>query len=155
MTLTDFETGESYEVTQPLPLLTSVEGKEAARIAIREKVLNGEINPLEVYRQAKLMELLIEEIKKDPDILDAAQSERDKYGKEKPKINGAVVDNGSKTTYDYASCGDPVYDKLKEDIKAREAFLKAIPAGGTVDPETGLLIQPPVQKISNFITVKI
>jgi hypothetical protein len=125
------------------------------KLSIREQVLEGELNPLEFYRRAKLIVECFEELKKDPDILELAHQERAKWGKEKPSINGSIVDTSSKTTYDYESTGDPVYQELKEKLKQREAFLKAIPSGGTVDPETGQLLMPPVTKISNFITVKI
>jgi hypothetical protein len=117
--------------------------------------MEGTINPLEFYRRAKLIEQCIDELKKDADVFDCATTERAKWGKEKPVVNGAVVDTGSRTTYDYESCNDSVYNKLKEDLKAREAYLKALPSQGAVDPDTGELIMPPVKKISEFITVKI
>jgi hypothetical protein len=123
--------------------------------SVKESILEGHLNPLDFYRRAKLIIDAIESLKKDQDIFDCAEQERAKYGKEKPNVNGSVVDISSRTTYDYESCEDPVYQELKEKLKAREAFLKNIPAGGVADPETGQIIQPPVQKISQFVTVKI
>lgn len=147
------EAFELFEAAKALPTLA--EKRDLFRQSVRDQILNGYMNPLEFYRQAKIVADVIDELKKDPDILDCAQTERLKFGKEKPVVNGAVVDTGSKTTYDYESTGDPVYQELKKKLKDREAFLKAIPAGGIIDPETGQLLMPPVQKISNFITVKV
>lgn len=151
----DFLTPEQPELVLPDTVLQ----KEQFRSTLKNKIVNGEVNPLEFYRQAKLFTDLIEDLKKDADIFDCAQTERLKYGKEKPVINGSVVDISSRSTPDYNSCNDPVYDELKEKIKAREQFLKAIPKEGLIvtDPETGetKTIFPPVFKETTFVTVKI
>jgi predicted DNA-binding protein YlxM (UPF0122 family) len=153
---TDQERQEGHDYYEAcLSLSTMAEKKELVYKSVKDQIVSGYLNPLEFYRQAKVIGDVIEALKKDPDIFDCAWTEREKYGKEKPTINGATVDTSQRTTYDYASCGDPVYDKLKEDLKAREKFLQALPNTGTVDPETGLLIKAPVQKISTFITVKL
>lgn len=128
---------------------------EHFKASIKESILEGTLNPLSFYRDIKLMQDCLEDLKKDPDIFDCAYSERQKYGKEKPSINGSVVDIQSRSTPDYNSCGDPVYNELKEKIKAREQFLKNLPPEGTVDPETGVFIKPPVVKESQYVTVKI
>jgi hypothetical protein len=147
------EAYEYFEAAKAFP--TIAEKKELVYKSIKDQILSGYLNPLEFYRQAKVIIDTVEALKKDPDVFDCAWTEREKYGKEKPKVNGAVIDNGQRTTYDYASCDDPVYNELKEKLKAREKFLQNIPAAGTVDPETGLLIKAPVQKVSTFITVKL
>lgn len=143
------------EPTDELVMPTSSFQKELFRQSVKDKIMNGTLNPLEFYRQAKLMSDCIDDLKKDPDILDCAHSEVLKYGKEKPSVNGAIVTMSSRSTPEYSTCGDPVYDELKEKLKAREQFLKSLPSEGTVDPGTGLLIKPPVTRESSFITVKI
>lgn len=142
-----------FEACSAFP--TIAEKKDLVYKSIKDQIVTGYMNPLEFYRQAKIIIDVVEALKKDPDIFDCAWTERDKYGKEKPKINGAVIDKGQRTTYDYASCEDPTYNELKTLLKDREKFLQSLPASGTVDPETGLLIKAPVQNISTFITVKI
>lgn len=145
--------------TLELILPDTVLQKELFRASIKDKVMSGSLNPLEFYRQAKLITDCIDDLKKDSDIFDCAQTERLKYGKEKPVINGSVVDISSRSTPDYNSCGDPVYDDLKERLKAREQFLKSLPKEGLIvtDPETGetKTIFPPIFKETSFITVKI
>lgn len=135
--------------------LSSVsEKKELFKQVIKDQVLNGYLNPLEFYRQAKIITECIDELKKDSDIYECAYTEREKYGKEKPKINGSVIDHGSRQTFDYKSCNDSEWNRLKEELSKREAFLKNVPPEGTVDPKTGELIMPPSIKVSNFFTVK-
>jgi hypothetical protein len=146
---------ENVKANYKVNLPATLEQKELFKETIREKILEGKLNPLEFYRQAKIIVESVEELKKDSQIFECASTEIAKYGKEKPTINGAVVTPGSKSTYDYESTGDPVWKELKEKIQEREKFLKAIPSGGTVDPDTGLLLQPPTVKVSEFITVKL
>jgi predicted DNA-binding protein YlxM (UPF0122 family) len=142
-----------YEASMSMP--TMAEKKELVFKSVKDQIMSGYLNPLEFYRQAKIVIDTVEALKKDPDIFDCAFTERAKYGKEKPVVNGSTVDTSQRTTYDYASCEDSVYEELKEKLKAREKFLQSLPAAGTVDPETGAFIKAPVQKISTFITVKI
>lgn len=143
-----------------VPLLpTSLVQKEALRFSVKHDIMEGTLNPLEFYRRAKLITDVIEELKKDSEIFSCAEEERKKYGKEKPVINGSVIDTGSKTTYDYSVCNDPELERLKEQVKRREAFLKSLPKEGFKypHPETGEQIEvfPPAEKVSEFITVKI
>lgn len=153
---TEQEKKEAYEYAEAVRALPTIaDKKDLVKKSLKDQILSGYMNPLEFYRQAKVIADVIEDLKKDPEIFDAAYSERLKYGKEKPSINGSIVDVSTRTTYDYASCGDPVYDELKEKIKDREKFLKALPETGTVDPETGVFIKAPIAKESQFFTVKI
>jgi hypothetical protein len=150
------EAHEYFEAAMSFP--TMAEKKDLVFKSIKDQILNGNLNPLEFYRQAKVIIDTVEALKKDPDVFDCAWTEREKYGKEKPKVNGSVIDTGQRTTYDYESTGDPVYMRLKEELKQREAFLKAVKEEMTiVDTESGdtITIKPPVQKVSTFITVKI
>lgn len=150
------EAHEYFEACQAFPTLA--EKKELVFKSIKEQILTGYLNPLEFYRQAKAIIDTVEALKKDPDIFDCAWTEREKYGKEKPVINGSVIDSGQRTTYDYESTGDHVYQRLKEELKQREAFLKTIKEEMIiVDPKTGegITVKPPVQKVSTFITVKL
>ena len=155
---TEQEEREAYDQYQALTSLQTVADKaEIFKRSMRDQILSGHTNPLEFYRQAKIVAEAIEELKKDPDILDCAVTERQKWGKEKATVNGSVMDVQQRTTYDYDSCGDPVYDKLKKEVKEREAFLKAIkePTTLVMDGGEAVTIMPPTQKISQFITVKI
>lgn len=105
-------------------------------------------NPLEVAEKIKVMEEIIEGVKKDKRYKDYALDEIAKYGKE-----GYVSPNGVKIEqmtaggkYDFSKCEDIVWQELNfklqsitEQLKAREAFLKTLPPFGLVvtDQETG------------------
>lgn len=140
---------------RPVSLPASMEERNILEQSIKEKIISGNLNPLEFYRVAKLLDEMIDRLKKDSDIFGAAADEVKLWGKEKPVINGSVIDTGSRTTYDYDSCNDSVYNRLKEQIKEREKYLKALPPQGAADPETGEVVLPPTKKVSEFITVKI
>lgn len=137
--------------------LTSFKVQDAVAFkqSMKESILSGQTNPLEFYATAKLLTDAIDEVKKDNEVMDCAFDEVAKYGKEKAVINGSVIAQGSRTIFDYTSCGDSVYNELKEKLKAREMFLKGLPPEGAVNPDTGEFIKAPKTSTSNFITVKI
>lgn len=147
------ESWEIYEVDKSF--MTLFEKTELLKQNIKDQVLSGYMNPLEFYRFAKVITEALDDLKKDPDIFDAASTERAKYGKDKAIINGVVFDVSQRATPDYKTCGDPVYNRLKEELSAREKLLKNLPSEGMADPETGEIIKPPVINISQFVTVKI
>jgi hypothetical protein len=153
---TESEQQAAYEYFEACKAMTTItEKKEVVKLALKEQILNGYLNPLEFYRQAKIAAECIDDLKKDPEVFEMAMTEIAKYGKEKPTVNGAVVTSSQRSVYDYESTGDPVWKELKQKLKDREKFLQNIPSGGVADPETGEMIMPPTIKISEFITVKI
>ncbi len=147
------EAYEYYEVTKAFSTLK--EKGDILKQSIKEQILSGHLNPLEFYRQAKLISDCIEELKKDAEVFECAMSETEKYPKGKADINGSIVSSGSRRNYDYASCNDSLYNSLKEQIKQREQYLKSLPVHGAADPLTGELVLPPKTTTSTFIIVKI
>lgn len=123
--------------------------------SVRDKILNGEVPPLEFFMQAKLISDVVDELKRDSEVKACASEELAKYGKEKAMYKGSLFSQGSKTTYDYSTCNDSRWNELKEEISRREKFLKTIPPEGVAIPETGELILPPKASVSTFITVKL
>ena len=119
--------------------LASIQVKDivAFKEGLKDKILSGEMNPLEYYRTKKLFTEALEDVAKDSEVMGCAFDEIAKYGKEKPVVQGSVIGSGSKTTYDYSTCGDSVWNELKEKIQEREKYLKALPVEGAVSPETG------------------
>lgn len=141
------------ETEMMLPV--SIEQKELFKATLKDRILDGEMNPMEFYRFAKIATDALDELKKDNEVFDCVMDEIAKYGKEKPVVNGAVITQGSRSTPNYDACNDPVYNELKEQLKAREKFLKGLPPEGTVDPNTGVFINPPTFSTSSYITVKL
>ncbi len=147
------EAYEYYEVTKAFSTLK--EKGDILKQSIKEQILSGYLNPLEFYRQAKLISDCIEELKKDAEILECANTEIRKYPKGKADINGSTIKLVSRDTPDYDSCCDPVYEELKEKMEARKKFLKNIPSTGAADPETGQILYPPVLKNIEYIQVEL
>lgn len=118
-------------------------------------VKEGEVNPLQLRATIKATEMVLDRVNKETQ---AEQlREADKYPGDKFEAFGCTMQKGDTwTSYNYASCGDPVYAKLQEiakqatqQLKDREAFLKAIKQPTTiVDEGSGevVTIQPPVKK---------
>lgn len=153
---TDEEQQEAHEYFEAATAFPTLAAKaDLFKKAVKEQILNGYLNPLEFYRQAKVISECIEELKKDADVFECAFTETQKYPKGKAEVNGSIITIQTRNTPDYKSCNDSTYNRLKEELKEREAFLKTIPPQGTVDPLTGELIMPPVTSQSQYITVKI
>lgn len=108
------------------------------------KVKEGEINPLDVSIQFKIMNDLQDLVKKqiaDDIFIEAAKWEGQvfKYGYI-PKVSHT-------TSYSF---NDGKLAELKEQVKKRESMLKTLTAP-MVDPETGEEIQPAIPKVTQFI----
>jgi len=113
---------------------------------IKQAVLDGDVNPLELDIRLKAVENVIESVRKDTEIKRLIDDEAVKYGKTF-ELCGAEVTQSSRKKYYYES--DQIWKGLKstEQVaagkrKAREDFLKAVNNPETPDPETGELIGP-------------
>jgi hypothetical protein len=105
--------------------------------------------------QIRAMEKAFEDIKNN--IKTNINTEADKYPGVTFNYKGVELAKGDvHTSYDYAVCGDTVYERLKVDadtanakLKERESFLKGIKSPLiVVDELTGevVTIQPPLKK---------
>jgi hypothetical protein len=119
---------------------------------IKEAVLNGEINALEMDYRLKFLEELVDGIRKDKDIRDCVIDEVSKYEKTFTFKN-ATITLSERKSYDYSNDGE--HKAMKEKLKEREALLKGLPDRGMVDPATGEMLYPPIVKKSDVITYKI
>jgi len=108
------------------------------------KVKDGEINPLDVSIQFKIMSDLQELVKKQ--ITDEILTEAEKWDKQ-PFKYGYYPKVSHTTSYTFK---DSRLDELKYAIKKREAMLKTL-TEPVVDPQTGEEIQPAIAKITQFV----
>ena len=124
----------------------------------------GETDPLEMYVRVKFMADTLAACLKDPRMQDAVIAEREKYGRtEKVTKNGAEIVTASRTTRDFATCQDAVWNRLTEqyktigqNIKEREKMLGAIKEQlCVVDELTGeaTYIYPAVQSVTEYVKV--
>ena len=127
---------------------------------MKAELLSGDYNPLDVELKLKAIEEITKQLRADEDIRAFVLKEAEKYGKsfEWKGAKMSIREVGVK--YDYATTGDSTWAMLdaeekaiKEQKKAREKFLQAVPPNGTVSPETGELIMPPAKSSTTSIAV--
>lgn len=144
---------------------TSRAGIDVASDQIIESVRGGATNPLKVRVWIKTMEEILERVKKETGA--NQMTEAGKYVERRFEYAGATIEKAELgTKYDYAVCGDTVWERLNTDaetakssLSERETFLKSLKEPLTVvDELTGevVKIQPPTKtRVSGLkVTIK-
>lgn len=144
-------------------------GTEITKESIKEQsvaLLNdldeGHIYPLQLAAQLKFVEDVIANVKEE--LRQRVVSEKDKYGKDDMTYHGAKFDiKEAGVKYDYSQCDDVIWNDLKqqldaltEQIKEREAFLKALKERFTyIDESTGEIVTlyPPQRKSTTTYSI--
>ena len=117
-----------------------------------EAILSGEVDPVEWAVKLKAIEKALELIKANTKEL--VVEEAQKYGKSFNQHGAKIVVCEQGTRYDFS--GDPIWIRLNESLKAREAHLKALKNGlKEIDTETGeeFMAYPPVKKSTTGLTI--
>jgi len=131
--------------------------------SLKNEILEGNNDPLFVLKHLKYAEKVIGDILKDKDIETHFLLEAEKYS-EKTFDHSGVTFTIQETgvSYDYASCGDSVWDDLnkqaesiKEQMKIRETMLKTLPYEGLADTVTGEIIKPPLKSSKTKVAVRL
>lgn len=143
---------------------TSLTGINVMSDQLIEAVKSGELDPLTVRIQIKAIEMVLERVNRETtqNQLTAAA----KYPEQKFEFLGASIQKAEHgTKYDYAGCGDTIYEELakvankaNEALKVRCEFLKALKEPlRIVDESTGeiVLIHPPVKTSTSGLNVSI
>jgi len=127
---------------------------------MKQELLSGDYNPLDVELKLKAMEETIKQLRSDEDIRAFVLNEAEKHGKsfEWRGAKMSVREVGVK--YDWASSGDSEWaildaqiKELSEKKKAREKFLQNVPDGGTVNPDTAEVVYRPAKTSTTSIAV--
>lgn len=124
-------------------------------LGIVRAVKDGEENALDVMLQLRAMEKAFKVINEQ--IKDNVVTEANKYPGTTFKYRGVELAKGDvSTTYDYAVCGDTIWERLRVDADTaklkqseRETFLKSLKEPITiVDEMTGEVVEvrPPLKK---------
>lgn len=124
---------------------------------------DGLSDPLKVHLQVKCMEDLIKQITSHPDYKDLTLDEAAKYGKSFEMHNAKFEVKEMGVKYDYSNCGDPIYNRLAEElaelekkVKDRQAFLKAVQPGTELLIEDEVIVlYPPIKTSTTSITVNL
>lgn len=131
---------------------------------IIQSVQNGEASPLETLVLLKALEKASERIIKE--IRDSVITAAEKYPEKTFEFAGATLERSEvDVKYDYAGCGDTVYEQRQSAVEAakslvneRTAFLRALKQPMTiVDELTGeiVTIRPPEKKSTASVKVTI
>ena len=131
---------------------------QAVASELAESINEGTFDVLKMSIRIKALETCLDQVKTM--IKDYSLDEADKEGKnfDKEGVKVEVCDLGVK--WDFSACNDSIWAGYQQQVKAaednrkqREVFLKAIPEGGTVDPETGELIYRPVRMATRGLKI--
>jgi len=105
---------------------------------------DGHLNAHEVLRTINITTKLLSEVVKSPRFKDTLYHE---MSDKKEIYNGYTITQKHTNKFSFETCEDDTYNQLvekmeglKNQIKQREQFLKAIPEDGTVNPDTGEII---------------
>jgi hypothetical protein len=129
-----------------------------------QSIESGDVDPLKVHLQVKMMEDVIKNLNANSRYKSAVLERAEKYGQKSFEFGNAKVEiKETGVKYDFSKCEDDVLAKLNElledtesKIKARETLLKAAPGEGLVltNPETGetKTVYPPARSsITNVV----
>jgi len=138
---------------------TNAVGIRSFKEDIKSKILSGETNAGDAKVLLKSMEIIVKDLQKDEEIKEAFSDFADRYTEKTFVHRGMQFTKTEKKVYDFKSCGDVTYDdlvvkleKLQEQIKEREAFLKTIKA--TMFDSEGIEIKPPILTYQAIISLK-
>ncbi len=109
-------------------------------------IISGDVDPLSVELQLRVMEKTIAGIRKDVRVKNYVMAEAEKYNGQ--SFNGCPVKITDRRTADYSD--DAEHTKLKAQLKARETLLKEC---GGVDPDTGEEVVR--YKVSTVLNIKL
>lgn len=147
--------------------LSLFETTKSERQDFAQSVVNnlkeGLSDPLKVHLQVKCMEDLIKQITSHPEYKDLTLDEAAKYGKSFEMHNAKFEVKEMGVKYDYSNCGDPIYNRLAEElaelekkVKDRQAFLKAVQPGTELLIEDEVIVlYPPIKTSTTSITVNL
>lgn len=153
-----------------------IDSSKADRAEMVESVLkgmeSGEVDPLKVHLQLKNTENIIDRLtnrKDHPETANRYQSYLQDAAAKHPKTfelhNGKFTTKEAGTRYDFATCGDPIWndlnaqmEALKAKMKEREELLKKAPVGGMqllCDGGEVVTVFPPVKTSTTTLQVSL
>jgi hypothetical protein len=139
---------------------TKEQVKDYTRL-IKESVLNGEVEPLQFAATVSALEQLFKALKADHLIKDVILEEAEKYRSksfEKGNAKFQVKEVGVK--YNFKNCNDYEYEQhlidlqtVKDNVKARETFLKTITPEIEVYGSDGIQLNPVIKTSTTQVVV--
>jgi len=137
---------------------TKAEGDNFVRL-VRQAIEDGEVDPLLVYKNIGMLEMVFKKLKSDIIIRDIVLESAEKFGAKSFEYQGAkyaIREVGVK--YDYAGCGDQEWNdldamiaNLTERKKEREELLRAITPEMEVYGADGVKLEPAIKTSTTSI----
>lgn len=139
---------------------TKAEGDNFVRL-VRQAIEDGEVDPLLVYKNIGMLEMVFKKLKGDIIIRDIVLEAAEKFGAKSFEYQGAkyaIREVGVK--YDYAGCGDQEWNDLDYTIrnlterkKEREELLRAITPEMEVYGADGVKLEPAIKTSTTSIVL--
>ncbi|OLY92475.1 hypothetical protein SAMN05444008_102409 [Cnuella takakiae] len=127
----------------------------------KNQILEGQVDFREALRRKKLMDMVLEQVFKDPEVKRHLEDEYAKHGQKKIMWHGAEISFSSRKSYTYDQCSDSELASLEATakeadgkLKARQKFLQNL-TKPMADPESGELIYPAAFTTTDYFTVSI
>ena len=125
-----------------------------------EELMNGNHDLLKVWQQMSIIADTLNEIKESVTLKNAVIAELEKYGKDGKEVNGCKLTVSQRRTFDFSTTNHEGWRMAEEELnnwketkKESETFLKALKSP-VVDPDTGVVINPPTFTVNQFVVVK-
>lgn len=128
---------------------------------VKDSVLNGEVDPLTFAAQVSALEQVFKALKSDHLIKDTILEEAEKYNQktiDRENVKFQIKEVGAR--YDFSGCQDSKHERLtkelnriKEELKEQETFLKTVKPDMEVYGEDGRQIETPVKKSTTQVVI--
>lgn len=133
--------------------------KELATLIVKA-VLSGDENPLSTDIKLRYLEELVTSVRKHALMKREVMDEAEKYPDKTFTEYGATITKTSRSTFDFKVCNDSLWvdinvklAELKNQLKRRETFLKALDGSEVFNETTGELLNPPLKETSDSLRV--
>lgn len=95
--------------------------------SIKQRVMDGDLNPLEVHASMKKISKVVEAITKDKELLPLVSEEADKHGGKEFEAYGCkMVKTATSTKYDFKASNHPTWNALNRILTTVKAEMKTI-----------------------------
>jgi len=125
-----------------------------------DRIIAGELDPLQIAPFLKAMEDIVKGIRDDKDVKNIMIGMIEEQDEKKVKVNGATISIVETGRLDYS--GDPVWDGIRKEEercatirKQREEVLKTVTFEFPDPVNKGMLLKPPVKNYSQTIRVNL
>jgi len=129
---------------------------------VLEKIENGEVDPIKIHAQLKKIEDIFKSLTGNDTYKKYLLDDVEKNGKKFEAFNAEFSVKEAGVKYDYSQCNDRVISDLEyqqisieNELKARQTFLKTVPAQGLEirDGDELVTIYPPSKSSSTTVNV--